>query len=343
MTLNVDQAHDEIKAERKPYFPFYGDDWGGGTIGFTLEQEGFYLRFVQCQWARKADLPDDIKWLSAALRCDPRTVRRLRQFLLDEGKVFIAENGMLYNPRMRKEIAKVAPRSAEDRPKIGRRSPEDRPKIGRKFAKKSNDFYARVRAPLPEPEPEPEPKKSLHPSSTVAARKDDDSVRAAEIIKLDEHRQPPNPFGVREDQFSRYHALAATWGHRSDAIITVAPLERALSDANMLAGIKPHEAHDHALVLTAIDLSLSELEARRHDAVNANVYRGPVGLAPCANYFHKTLTSKIDGLRFNAAKLEAEARAEMAVQEARLEKRLAAVNPSGWGDLAQQVLGGNHG
>ena len=110
---------EEIKAERRPYFPFYGDDWAGGTLAFTLEQEGFYLRFVRCQWARKADLPDDIKWLAAALHCDPRTVRRLRQFLIDAGKVQMAENGMLYNARMRREIAKKSP---EDRAKIGRRS-----------------------------------------------------------------------------------------------------------------------------------------------------------------------------------------------------------------------------
>jgi uncharacterized protein YdaU (DUF1376 family) len=178
----MDEDHGEGKADRRAYFPFYVDDWAGGTIGFTLEQEGFFLRFVKCQWARKGDLPDDIKWLAAALHCDPRTVRRLRQFLIDAGKVHIAENGMLYNKRMRLEIAKdrakIERRSAGDRAKIGRRSGEDRPKIGPMFAKKPNDFYAGARAPLPEPEPEP--REELQPFSSETAReKDDEEPRVA--------------------------------------------------------------------------------------------------------------------------------------------------------------------
>lgn len=141
------------KRERRPYFCFYGDDWSGGTVGFTLEQEGFYLRFVKCQWSRQADLPDDIVWLSSALRCDPRTTRRLRKFLLDEGKVR-SLNGYIYNPRMKREIeqsqAKIGRIFAEDRPKIGRRLGE----VGRKQPTKSNGA-ADTRA---RPDPDPDPK-----------------------------------------------------------------------------------------------------------------------------------------------------------------------------------------
>lgn len=43
------------------------------------------------------------------------------------------------------------------------------------------------------------------------------------------------------------------------------------------------------------------------------------------SYFRKCLRSAVDGLRLGQAKLQAEARAEQAVQEARYAKRMAGV------------------
>ena len=157
----------DCKTTRSPFFPFYTDDWGGGTMGFTFEQEGFYLRFVRCQWARKGDLPDNLKWLAGALGCDPRTLRRLRKFLLDEGKL-VASGGVIWNPRMKREIeaklakdrAKIGAKSGEDRAKIGAKSGEDRPQLTPKKSEKptkSTQGPSCENSPEPEPQPKPVP------------------------------------------------------------------------------------------------------------------------------------------------------------------------------------------
>ena len=176
-------------------------------------------------------------------------------------------------------------------------------------------------------------------------REDDDlsaHAREAEIIQLDERR--PNPFGVREDQFIRYHALASIWGYRSGAIVVTAPLERALSDSNLLSGLAPYENRPRDLVLLSVDLALAESEARRADAHRLGSDKGPVGLGPCANYFSKVLSTTIEAQLMRVARLEAAARAEMAVQEAKLSRRMSGISPSGWGDLAARELGEvNHG
>jgi len=153
----------ESKADRTPFLKFYTDDWIAGTVGFTLEQEGFYLRMLNRMWARKSMLPYDIKWLSTALNCDPRTVRRLTTFLLGEGKL-IEFWGYLVNPRMVREINKhlVMSNSARDRAKFDRRSAEDRPKIAANFSETANKSTnepatencpeARSQKPVPEGE-----------------------------------------------------------------------------------------------------------------------------------------------------------------------------------------------
>lgn len=54
-------VHDDARA-RFPYFPFYVDDWlSSDTVdGFSLEQQGAYLRLLLRQWkARDGMLPKD--------------------------------------------------------------------------------------------------------------------------------------------------------------------------------------------------------------------------------------------------------------------------------------------
>lgn len=78
-------------------------DWIVGTIGLTFEQKGFYLEVLLRMWERKAGLPNDDKWLAAALQCNPRTVRKLKAELIALGKL-VVECGKLVNPRMMREI-----------------------------------------------------------------------------------------------------------------------------------------------------------------------------------------------------------------------------------------------
>lgn len=120
---------------RAAFLKFYTGDYTAGTIGFDLEQRGFYTECLFRMWERKGGLPNDERWLARSLQCDPRTVRRLLSFLIDAGKLVVCD-GLVTNARMAKEIAEYEVRSssARDRAKIGLRSPEDRAKI---TAKKS--------------------------------------------------------------------------------------------------------------------------------------------------------------------------------------------------------------
>lgn len=146
------------------------------------------------------------------------------------------------------------------------------------------------------------------------------------VVRLDDRRQPlRNPFGVREDQLCRYHILASAWGVKPNDPTPRIPLERSLADGNLLSGLARYEGRPPELILLAVDSTLSAMEARRHDETSAGGHRGRSGLGPCASYFSKVLNSTVDRLLLDAAKLEAEARAEMAVQKAVLEKRLSGV------------------
>src|SRR5262245_18939325 len=130
------QQSDESKAERKPYLKWHVDDWTAGTVGMTCEQEGFYHRCLMRMWSRKGGLPHDLAWLSGALQCDRRQVRRLVDFLLREGKL-VDVYGYLVNPRMVREIQQCFPTTsprlrAQVRPKSARSPAEVRDKKSEK-------------------------------------------------------------------------------------------------------------------------------------------------------------------------------------------------------------------
>lgn len=121
---------------RSAFLKFYTGDYTAGTIGFTLEQRGFYTECLFRMWERKDGLPHDERWLARALQCDPRTVRRLLKFLTANQKLEIVD-GRVVNARMMKEIAEYTNRatSGRDRAKIAGRSGEDQPKIEPKKSK----------------------------------------------------------------------------------------------------------------------------------------------------------------------------------------------------------------
>lgn len=122
-----DDAHG--KGMHTPFMQFYTSDWTSGTVNFTLEQRGFYFECLKMMWETKAGLIDDPKWLASATRCDIRTARRLRNFLVEKRKLKPRDN-LLINSRMEAEIGKL-------RAKIGRRSAEDRGEVREIFSKSS--------------------------------------------------------------------------------------------------------------------------------------------------------------------------------------------------------------
>jgi uncharacterized protein YdaU (DUF1376 family) len=205
MNNSVANGSGESKAERIPFWKFYTDDWIGGTVGFTCEQEGFYHRVLVRMWARQDGLPNDVKWLSGALCCDPRTVRRLLEFLIGEGKLKVRD-GMLINERMMREIGahKTRTTSGRDRPKIGRRSLGDWAKIE---ANKSEKPAISTKEALVEnhPDPDPDPDKKSRPSK--------------EGLGADAPQPPPAELDALK-AFQAYNALALRLGLPQAAYLT---------------------------------------------------------------------------------------------------------------------------
>lgn len=109
------------------WYPRYGDAFIGGTIGLTLEEIGAYTLILDAIYCRNNHLPDDFKLICKLLRCDPRKARRLRQRLLDLGKLETAD-GFLRNPRATRELAMAQLRMDIGR-KLGQSSAKKRRKI----------------------------------------------------------------------------------------------------------------------------------------------------------------------------------------------------------------------
>jgi uncharacterized protein YdaU (DUF1376 family) len=126
---------EDSRGDHTPFLQFYTSDWTAGTIGFTLEQRGFYFEALKMMWELKSGLPDDIKWLGCALRCDPRTARRLRSFLINKGKL-VPVDGLLINKRMARDIAA---RKRKLRANFGEPSGELQPKLDLIFSKNPID------------------------------------------------------------------------------------------------------------------------------------------------------------------------------------------------------------
>ena len=140
-TQEIHTEHGESKAGSTPFLMFYTSDWIAGTAGFTFEQQGFYSAVLFRMWEMKGGLPDDVRWLASHMNCDPRTARRLRDFLVKVGKLQ-SRDGFLVNSRMMREISKVLRRDRKPAKRISAptsagSSPEVRaevdPKLDLKF------------------------------------------------------------------------------------------------------------------------------------------------------------------------------------------------------------------
>lgn len=115
------------KAARTPFMQFYTSDWTAGTVNFTLEQRGFYFECLKMMWETKSGLVDEPRWLASAMRCDVRTARRLRDFLVEKRKLKPMDN-LLINSRMEAEIGK-------HRAKIGQKSGRSSGEVREIFSK----------------------------------------------------------------------------------------------------------------------------------------------------------------------------------------------------------------
>jgi len=79
------------------------DAFKGGVAALTLEEVGAYTLILDELYSRDGSVPDDIVYLTRLLRCDPRVCRRVRQRLLDLGKIKNVD-GLITNGRATLEI-----------------------------------------------------------------------------------------------------------------------------------------------------------------------------------------------------------------------------------------------
>lgn len=95
--------------DRPPYFRLYVDDFDEGvkSVGMTLEQEGFYQRFLRAQWRAQGPLFDNVASLAKLLRLQARPCSRLLEELVAMGPKKISRaHGLVWNPRLQREIDK---------------------------------------------------------------------------------------------------------------------------------------------------------------------------------------------------------------------------------------------
>jgi len=79
------------------------NDWVASTRGLSLEEEGFFWRFTLLQYDRMGSVVDDDNLNARALNLDLRIYRRLKNRLIEEGKIRV-QTGMLTHPRIEREI-----------------------------------------------------------------------------------------------------------------------------------------------------------------------------------------------------------------------------------------------
>ena len=72
---------------------FYAGDWRSGCIGLTLEQEGLYVSVCAFQWETGRRVPIDDRDAASALMLDMRMYRRVRDQLIERGKLHAADDG----------------------------------------------------------------------------------------------------------------------------------------------------------------------------------------------------------------------------------------------------------
>jgi len=73
----------------------YPDNWIVGTRELSLDERGAYCDLLDLYISRDGILPDDKRKRSYDLACDPRTWRRVRQSLIDAGKIEIVDGNIV--------------------------------------------------------------------------------------------------------------------------------------------------------------------------------------------------------------------------------------------------------
>lgn len=88
----------------RPFYHAYPADFLMATQGWDLETKGAYRLIIDVLNDRDRPVPDEPKFIAGILGCSIQRWRKLREFLLDQGKLMLTEDGMhLTNPRFERE------------------------------------------------------------------------------------------------------------------------------------------------------------------------------------------------------------------------------------------------
>lgn len=128
-----------------PWFKFYPSDWLAGTRGMTATEMGVYITIIAMIYDAGGPVRDDEKRLARRCGISVATFRKIRDALIDEGKIEVAESG-ISNARAISEI--------ENREKISqsnRDSANERWKVekGKKAEKTVPDECDRIENAMP--------------------------------------------------------------------------------------------------------------------------------------------------------------------------------------------------
>jgi uncharacterized protein YdaU (DUF1376 family) len=98
-------------SSHRPWYKHYPADFIAGTVAMTAEEKGAYIVVLNLIYDRGAPLVDDPQWLARVVGCSTRRWKQLRESLIEHGKVFITEDGKLFNKRAGQQLESDAKES----------------------------------------------------------------------------------------------------------------------------------------------------------------------------------------------------------------------------------------
>ncbi len=98
-------------SSHRPWYKHYPADFIAGTVAMTAEEKGAYIVVLNLIYDRGAPLVDDPQWLARVVGCSTRRWKQLRESLIKHGKVFITEDGKLFNKRAGQQLESDAKES----------------------------------------------------------------------------------------------------------------------------------------------------------------------------------------------------------------------------------------